>query len=59
MLDGAKSVFSIVSAIAATLLVLWLIGVMTSKGSHGMGAVGAGISEVFKAAGDLISNIHF
>lgn len=59
MFDGAKTVFSIASAIAAVLLILWVIGVMTSKGSHGMNAVGAGISEVFSAAGGLIGSIHF
>ena len=59
MFDGAKMVISAVSAIAAALFVLWLIGVMNVKGAHGMGAVGDGIGAIFKALGELISNIHF
>ena len=59
MLDGAKSVISIAGAIAAALLILWLIGISTHHGAHGMAAVGDGIAAVFGAAGSLISQIHF
>ena len=59
MLDSAKSVISTALAIAAVLLILWVIGITTVKGTHGMGAVGAGISSVFKAAGELIGSIKF
>jgi hypothetical protein len=59
MLDSAKQVFSTALAIAAVLIVLWVIGVVNVHGAHGMTAVGAGISAIFKAAGELISSIHF
>ena len=60
MFDGAKSVVSVVSAIAAGLFILWLIGAMTTKGSaHGMTAVGSGISAIFKGIGELFGSIHF
>ena len=59
MLDGAKSVFSGTLAVAAVLVVLWVIGIVNVPGAHGMTAVGDGIAAIFKAVAELISHIHF
>lgn len=59
MFDSAKQVISIALAIAAVLVVLWVVGIMNAHGSHGMAAVAAGISAIFKAAGELLGSIRF
>ncbi len=59
MLDGARQVVSIAGAIAASLLILWIIGIVNQPGVHGMAAVGAGLGEVFKGIGSLFGQIRF
>lgn len=59
VLDGAISVIRISLAIAAGLLVLWIIGVGNDPHAHGMTAVGVGLDAVFRALGDLLGAIHF
>jgi hypothetical protein len=59
MLDGFKQVISMAGAIVASLLILWIIGVVNKPGTHGMAAVGAGLVEIFKGIGSLLSLIHF
>lgn len=59
MFDGPIKVISTAGAIAVSLGILWLIGIATHHGSHGMAAVGDGIVAVFSGIGSLLSQIHF
>lgn len=40
---------------AAVLLVLFVIGTINNKGTHGMAAVGAGLGDCFKWGTELVS----
>lgn len=57
MLDGARSVISTVLAAGTVLLVLAVIGVANQHLPMGMAAVGAGIGDIFRWAGELVSHI--
>lgn len=57
MLDQAKSVLSMVFGIGSVLLVLAVIGVVNQHVPMGMSAVGDGIGDLFKWAGELVSHI--
>ncbi len=55
MFDGLRKVMYYVGATAGVLLVLFVIGSVNNKGTHGMAAVGAGMGDVFKWAGELVT----
>lgn len=57
MFDSAKAVIQMVLGAAAVLGVLAVIGVVNQHVPVGMGAVGDGIGDLFKWAGELISHI--
>lgn len=57
MLGGFKQVMYYVGAAAAVLLVLFIIGIVNNKGTHGMAAVAAGLSDCFTWAGELIGQL--
>lgn len=57
MFDSAKAVIQMVLGAAAILLVLAIIGVVNQHVPMGMSAVGDGIGDLFKWAGELISHI--
>jgi hypothetical protein len=46
-----------VGAAAAVLLVLFVIGIINNKGTHGMAAVAAGLADCFTWAGQLIGQL--
>lgn len=57
MFDSAKAVIQMVLGAAAILLVLAIIGVVNQHVPMGMSAVGDGIGDLFKWAGELVSHI--
>lgn len=59
MFDSARSVISTALAVAAALLVLLVIGIVTHPGATGMAAVGDGIGAVISGAISLISHVRF
>lgn len=57
MFDSAKAVIQMVLGAAAILLVLAIIGVVNQHVPMGMSAVGDGIGDLLKWAGELVSHI--
>jgi hypothetical protein len=57
VLSGAVSVLRIALAVAAALIVLWVLGVATTPGATGLVAVGAGIHAVLSGFTQIVRGL--